>query len=112
MITGVLNFSFSNMPINLAEYRGTAIVFNNCKFFNRLQYKKVFESPFSQMYFFIRYCYLPCNIGIVVPLFMLLAALTHLKAKVHNAVGFCTISCYMHLLKDSQLAVWSFLDIT
>ena len=44
--------------------------------------KKMFEATFLQMYFFIEYCYLPCNI--VVSLFVLLAALNYLKPKVHN----------------------------
>ena len=48
------------------------------------------EPTFPQMYFFIDYCNLPCNIG--VSLFMLLAALIHVKPKVHNVA---TIS-YLH----------------
>ena len=71
------------------QYRGTVEVFNNRKFFNRLQYKKMFDPKFLLMYFLIEYCYLPCNI--VVSLFMLLAALIYLKAKVHNVA---TISAF------------------
>ena len=49
----------------------------------------MFEPKHIQMYFFIEYCYLPCNI--VVSLFMLLAALIYLKPKVHNVA---TISAF------------------
>ena len=49
----------------------------------------MFEPKLIQMYFFIEYCYLPCNI--VVSLFMLLAALIYLKPKVHNVA---TISAF------------------
>ena len=77
------------MPVNLVQYRGTVEVFDNRKFFDRLQYKKMFDPKFLQMYFLIEYCYLPCNI--VVSLFMLLAALIYLKPKVHNVA---TISAF------------------
>ena len=77
------------MPVNLVQYRGTVAVFNNRKFFNKLQYKKMFEPTFLQMYFLIEHCYLHCNI--LVSLFMLLAALIYLKPKVHNVA---TISSF------------------
>ena len=34
------------MPVNLVQYRGTVEVFNNRKFFDRLQWKKLFEPTF------------------------------------------------------------------
>ena len=73
----------------------------------------MFEATFLQMYFFIEYCYLPCNI--VVSLFVLLAALNYLKPKVHNVATIspvCIIFWYLFSLIDSQLAVKAFLDIT
>ena len=57
------------------------------------------EPTFPQMYFFIDYCNLPCNIG--VSLFMLLAALIRLKPKVHNvatiSVFVLFFATYIHL---------------
>ena len=82
LFRGVVNYSLSKMSVNLVQYRGTVGVFKNRKFFNRLQYKKMFEPTFFQMYLFTEYFYLPCNV--VVPLFTLLASLIQLKPKVHN----------------------------
>ena len=52
----------------------------------------MFEPTFFQMYFFIEYCYLSCNI--VVSLFMLLAALIYLKPKVHNVATISTFALF------------------
>ena len=90
----MLNYSFSKMPVNLVQYRGTVGVFNNRKFFNRLQYKKMFEPTFLQTYFLIEHCYLSCNI--VVSLIMLLAALIYLKPKVLSAFALFFVTC-IHL---------------
>ena len=68
------------------QYRGTVWNFNNSKFFNRLQYKKIFDPTVFQMYFFIEYCYLLCNITVL--LFMLLTTLIYLKPK--HALFFVT----------------------
>ena len=51
----------------------------------------------------------------MVLLFMLLAALIHLKPKVHNVAtisAFAFFFCYIYSFMDSQLAAWSFLGIT
>ena len=61
----------------------------------------MFEPTFLQMYFSIKYCYLPCNI--VVSLFMLLAALIYLKPKVHNVA---TISPFA-LFFDTCIHLWT-----
>ena len=57
------------------------------------------EPTFPQMYFFIDYCNLPCNIR--VSPFMLLAALIHLKPKVHNVATISVFALffatYIHL---------------
>ena len=45
------------------------------------------------MYFFIGYCYLPCNV--VVALVMLLAALIYLKPKVHNVAAISTFALFL-----------------
>ena len=49
----------------------------------------MFKPTFLQMYLLIENCFLPCNI--VVSLFMLLAALTYLKPKMHNVA---TVSAF------------------
>ena len=63
------------------------------------------EPTFPQMYFFIDYCNLPCNIR--VSPFMLLAALIHLKPKVHNvaiiSVFALFFATYIHLWTVSWL---------
>ena len=90
------------MPINLVQYRGTVGVFNKRKVFNGLPYKKIFEPTFLQMYFFIEYCYLPCNIFL--SLFMLLAALIYLNPKVHNVATISAFALFLiHVFTYGQL---------
>ena len=36
----MLNSSFLKMSVNLVQYRGTAVVFNNHKFVNKMQHKE------------------------------------------------------------------------
>ena len=53
------------------------------------------------MHFFIEYCHLPCNI--VVSLFMLLAALFHLKPKVHNVATISAFTLFLlHVFTHGQ----------
>ena len=101
LIRGVLNYSLSKMLVNFVQYRGTGRVFSNRRFYNSLQYKKMFEPTFFQMYFFNEYCYLLCNT--VVSLFMLLAALIYLKPKVHNVA---TISAIV-LFFATRINLWT-----
>ena len=56
------------------------------------------------MYFFIGYCYLPCNI--VVALVMLLATLIYLKPKVHNVAAISTFALF--LLHVFTYDLWTF----
>ena len=100
------------MLVNIVKYRGIdrdkgrererVWVFNNRKFFSRLQSEKMFEPTSFQIYFFIEYCYLPWNI--VVSLFLLWAALIHLNSDVHDVA---TISAFALFLSHVFIYGWS-----
>ena len=100
------------MLVNIVKYRGIdrdkgrererVWVFNNRKFFSRLQSEKMFEPTSFQVYFFIEYCYLPWII--VVSLFLLWAALIHLNSDVHDVA---TISAFALFLSHVFIYGWS-----
>ena len=100
----VLTYPLSKMLVNLVKYRGIVRVFNNCKFFNSLQCKKMVELTFLWMYFFIEYCYLLCNI--VVLLFILLTALVYLKPKVHNVAAISAFGLFCNMCIHLRTANW------